>query len=86
MPMVPVHGSAPDIAGQGIANPIGQIWSAALMLQHLGQGDAQHEAAAAHIVQCIEDVIATGPRTRDMGGTASTVEVGQAIAAAVAAG
>ena len=81
----PVHGSAPDIAGQGIANPIGQIWSAALMLQHLGQGNAAHESAAAHIVRCIEDVIATGPRTRDMGGTASTVEVGQAIAAAVAA-
>ncbi|MFC7459512.1 tartrate dehydrogenase [Hydrogenophaga defluvii] len=80
----PVHGSAPDIAGQGIANPIGQIWSAALMLQHLGQGNAAHEAAAAHIVRCIEDVIATGPRTRDMGGTANTAEVGQAIAAAVA--
>ena len=53
------------------------------MLQHLGRGDAQHEAAAACIVQCIEDVIASGPRTRDMGGKKSTQEVGQAITALI---
>jgi tartrate dehydrogenase/decarboxylase/D-malate dehydrogenase len=75
----PVHGSAPDIAGKGIANPIGQIWSGALMLEHLGQPEA-----AASIMEAIETVIATGPLTRDMGGTATTVGVGAAIAAAVA--
>jgi tartrate dehydrogenase/decarboxylase/D-malate dehydrogenase len=73
----PVHGSAPDIAGQGIANPIGQIWSAALMLDFLG-----HPDAARAIVAAIERVLAdpAAPRTRDIGGTAGTVEVGQAIA------
>ncbi|HEX7686185.1 MAG TPA: tartrate dehydrogenase [Burkholderiaceae bacterium] len=80
----PVHGSAPDIAGQGIANPIGQIWSGALMLEHLGRGDARYQAAADAIVDAIEDVLSSGPRTRDMGGTATTVEVGAAIAARVA--
>ncbi|WP_414648073.1 tartrate dehydrogenase [Castellaniella sp.] len=74
----PVHGSAPDIFGQNIANPIGQIWSGALMLDHLGQG-----AAAAAIVRAVEQVLVSGPRTRDMGGEASTTEVGCAIAAAV---
>ncbi len=72
----PVHGSAPDIAGRGIANPIGQIWSAALMMDHLG-----HAEASRAIVSAIEDVLATGPRTPDMGGTARTAEVGAAIAA-----
>jgi tartrate dehydrogenase/decarboxylase/D-malate dehydrogenase len=81
----PVHGSAPDIAGQGIANPIGQIWSAALMLQHLGRGEARYEQAAAAIVQALESVIETGPRTRDMAGSADTATVGRAIADAVAA-
>ncbi|HEY9028757.1 MAG TPA: tartrate dehydrogenase [Burkholderiaceae bacterium] len=76
----PVHGSAPDIAGQGIANPIGQVWSAALMLEHLGRGEARYQAAADAIVQAIEQVIEHGPRTRDMGGTAGTTEVGRAIA------
>ena len=73
----PVHGSAPDIAGQGIANPIGQIWSAALMLDFLG-----HPEAGRAIVAAIERVLAdpSAPRTRDIGGTAGTVEVGQAIA------
>jgi len=75
----PVHGSAPDIAGQGIANPIGQIWSGALMLEHLGEPEA-----AASIMQAIETVIATGPLTRDMGGTAGTDEVAKAIAREVA--
>src|SRR6202043_203582 len=74
----PVHGSAPDIAGQGVANPIGQIWSGAMMLEHLGDRDA-----AAAVVGAIETVLANGPRTRDMGGTATTAELGKAIAAAV---
>jgi tartrate dehydrogenase/decarboxylase/D-malate dehydrogenase len=74
----PVHGSAPDIAGRNIANPIGQIWSGAMMLEHLG-----HAEAAAAVVRAIETVLRTGPRTRDLGGTASTREVGQAIAQCV---
>jgi tartrate dehydrogenase/decarboxylase/D-malate dehydrogenase len=76
----PVHGSAPDIAGKGIANPIGQIWSGAMMLEHLG-----HPDAAADVVAAIEAVVKDGPRTRDLGGTATTVEVGKAIAAALPA-
>jgi tartrate dehydrogenase/decarboxylase/D-malate dehydrogenase len=75
----PVHGSAPDIAGKGIANPIAQIWSGAMMLEHLGAPEA-----GAAIVRAIEHVLVNGPRTRDIGGTANTVEVGTAIAAAVA--
>jgi tartrate dehydrogenase/decarboxylase/D-malate dehydrogenase len=73
----PVHGSAPDIAGKGIANPIGQIWSAAMMLDHLGHRDA-HDA----ILGAIETVLAdpTAPRTPDMGGNATTAELGDAIA------
>src|SRR3954467_2118142 len=74
----PVHGSAPDIAGQGIANPIGQIWSAAMMLEHLG-----HKDAADAIVRAIEAVVRDGPRTRDMGGKAGTEEMGKAIAQAI---
>ncbi|ESS40861.1 MULTISPECIES: tartrate dehydrogenase [Burkholderia] len=80
----PVHGSAPDIAGRGIANPIGQIWSAALLLQHLGRGESRYEAAAAEIVAAIESVLIAGPHTRDMGGTASTEELGAAIAHTIA--
>ena len=76
----PVHGSAPDIAGQGIANPIGQIWSAALMLEHLGRGEARHQAAAAAVVHAIETVLRDGPRTPDMGGRAGTADVGKAVA------
>jgi len=76
----PVHGSAPDIAGKGIANPIGQIWSGAMMLDHLGHPEA-HDA----IVRAIEKVTAEGPRTPDMGGQATTSEVGKAVAAAVSA-
>jgi len=72
----PVHGSAPDIAGKGIANPIGQIWSGAMMLEHLG-----HLDAAAMVEQAIETVLQEpGLRTADLGGKASTVEVGKAIA------
>jgi tartrate dehydrogenase/decarboxylase / D-malate dehydrogenase len=74
----PVHGSAPDIAGQGIANPIAQIWSGALMLEHLGEAEA-----AATVLKAIEAVLTRGPRTPDFGGTAKTVEVGQAIADAI---
>jgi len=76
----PVHGSAPDIAGQGIANPIGQIWSAALMLDFLG-----HHDAATAVVSAIERVLAdpAAPRTRDIGGRAGTTEAGRVIADAV---
>ena len=74
----PVHGSAPDIAGRKIANPIGQIWSGALMLEHLG-----HAAAAADIVHAIEKVILEGPHTPDMKGKASTSDVGAAVAEAL---
>mgnify|MGYP006277317475 CR=1 FL=1 len=74
----PVHGSAPDIAGKGVANPIGQIWCGAMMLQHLGYPKA-HDAMLA----AIEHVTEHGPRTPDMGGTASTSEVGQAVADAL---
>ena len=74
----PVHGSAPDIAGRGIANPIGQIWSGAMMLDHLGQS-----AAAAAVVRAIEAVVADGPRTPDMGGTATTRDIGEAVEAAI---
>ena len=75
----PVHGSAPDIAGKGVANPIGQVWSGAMMLEHLGQSEA-----AATVVRAIETVVQQGPRTRDLGGTATTAIVGRAIADAVA--
>jgi tartrate dehydrogenase/decarboxylase/D-malate dehydrogenase len=76
----PVHGSAPDIAGQGIANPIGQIWSGAMMLEHLGE----HEAAAA-IVSAIERTLGEATlRTRDLGGNAGTEITGRAIADAIA--
>lgn len=75
----PVHGSAPDIFGHGIANPIAQIWSAALMLDHFGE----REASAA-VIGAIENVLADGgPRTRDIGGIAGTAEAGKAIAAAI---
>jgi tartrate dehydrogenase/decarboxylase/D-malate dehydrogenase len=74
----PVHGSAPDIAGKGIANPIGQIWCGAMMLQHLGYPEA-HDA----IVAAIETVTANGPRTPDMGGTARTEDLGRAVVQAL---
>jgi tartrate dehydrogenase/decarboxylase / D-malate dehydrogenase len=77
----PVHGSAPDIAGKNIANPIGQIWSGAMMLDHLGAGEA-----AAAVVAAIERVLASGENlTPDMGGAGSTKSLGMAIADAVAA-
>jgi tartrate dehydrogenase/decarboxylase/D-malate dehydrogenase len=76
----PVHGSAPDIAGKGIANPIGQIWSGAMMLAHLGE-----TAAAAAIEAAIAGVLADGsaPKTPDLGGKATTKELGAAIVAAL---
>jgi tartrate dehydrogenase/decarboxylase/D-malate dehydrogenase len=76
----PVHGSAPDIYGRGIANPIGQIWAAAMMLEHLG-----HPQAGATIVRAIETVLdprSGAPRTPDLGGKATTADLGKAIAAA----
>lgn len=66
----PVHGSAPDIAGRGIANPIGQIWTAALMLDHLGQVESSRE-----LLRVVEEVTADGVKTPDIGGAASTREV-----------
>jgi len=76
----PVHGSAPDVAGKGVANPIGQIWSGAMMLDHLG-----HREAGAAILQAIETVLADpdGPKTRDIGGNALTIDLGKAIADAI---
>lgn len=75
----PVHGSAPDIAGKGIANPIGQIWSGAMMLEHLG-----HQDAADEIVAAIETVLSEGgPKTPDLGGQASTKDLGDAIVAVI---
>ena len=74
----PVHGSAPDIAGKGIANPIGQIWAGALMLDFLGHRDA-HDAVVAAIETAL-DPAGGGPRTRDLGGTAGTADLGRAIA------
>jgi tartrate dehydrogenase/decarboxylase/D-malate dehydrogenase len=75
----PVHGSAPDIYGKNIANPIAMIWSGAMMLDFLGYKQA-HDA----MVRAIEAGLVDGPRTPDMGGTANTTEVGQSIAAAIA--
>ena len=76
----PVHGSAPDIAGLGVANPVGQIWSAAMMLEHLGEADA-----AAAIMRAVETVLAEpGLRTGDLKGTANTEQCGKAIADALA--
>jgi tartrate dehydrogenase/decarboxylase/D-malate dehydrogenase len=78
----PVHGSAPDIAGKGVANPIGQIWSASMMLGWLG-----HPEAAQGVLAAIEKVLAAGPAhaplTRDIGGAAGTEDLGKAIAAAI---
>jgi tartrate dehydrogenase/decarboxylase/D-malate dehydrogenase len=73
----PVHGSAPDIAGQGIANPLGAIWTAALMVDHLG-----HPKAAASIMAAMEEMLAeTDVRTADLGGSARTDEVAAALVA-----
>ena len=78
----PVHGSAPDIAGKGLANPIGQIWCGAMMLDHFGFAEA-----GAAVVRAIESVLEAGPKdapfTPDMGGKAKTADLGKAIAAAI---
>jgi tartrate dehydrogenase/decarboxylase/D-malate dehydrogenase len=71
----PVHGSAPDIAGRGIANPLGQLWSGAMMLDHLG-----YSAAAAHLMTAIEATLTQGATlTADLGGDATTIEVTDAV-------
>jgi tartrate dehydrogenase/decarboxylase/D-malate dehydrogenase len=75
----PIHGSAPDIAGRGIANPIGAIWAGAMMLDHLGVTSAHDR-----IVRAIERVVGDGgPRTPDLGGKATTQDVAAAIAGAL---
>lgn len=77
----PVHGSAPDIAGKGLANPIGQIWSGAMMLEHLG-----YKEASDAMVTAIEAVLSAGDSqvlTRDVGGQGSTTSLGKAIANAI---
>jgi tartrate dehydrogenase/decarboxylase/D-malate dehydrogenase len=77
----PVHGSAPDIYGKNIANPIGMIWSGAMLLDFLGNSSGNYRDAHDAILQAIETVLLGGPRTPDLGGTANTTEVGKAIAA-----
>jgi tartrate dehydrogenase/decarboxylase/D-malate dehydrogenase len=74
----PVHGSAPDIYGRKIANPVGQIWSGAMMLDHLGCPEA-----AAAVVKAIERVLQEGPKTPDLGGKANTADPGKAVADAL---
>ncbi|PYQ98141.1 MAG: tartrate dehydrogenase [Acidobacteria bacterium] len=77
----PIHGSAPDIAGTGVANPIGAIWAGALMLDHLGHRDLHDRVVAA-----IERVVATAPvRTPDLGGNAATRDVAEAVVRAISA-
>jgi tartrate dehydrogenase/decarboxylase/D-malate dehydrogenase len=79
----PVHGSAPDIAGKGVANPIGQIWSGALMLDHLGHREA-HDAILTAI-ETVLDPASGAPRTPDLGGRASTSDLGRAVVEALLA-
>jgi len=76
----PVHGSAPDIYGKNIANPVAMIWSGALMLDFLGNSQGAGRAAHDAIVKAIEDVLLEGPHTPDLGGKASTTAMGEAIA------
>ena len=76
----PVHGSAPDIYGKNIANPVAMIWSGALMLDFLGKSQGAGRAAHDAIVKAIEDVLLEGPHTPDLGGKASTTAMGEAIA------
>lgn len=70
----PIHGSAPDIAGKGIANPVGTIWSGALLLEHLGETEA-----ASHIINAVENVFEKGIKTKDLGGTATTGEFAENV-------
>jgi tartrate dehydrogenase/decarboxylase/D-malate dehydrogenase len=77
----PIHGSAPDIAGRGIANPIGAIWAGALMLDHLGHRDLHDR-----LLSAVERVVREGTvRTPDLGGTATTGQMAQAIVTALSA-
>ena len=76
----PVHGSAPRRAGQGVANPMATVWAGKLMLEHLGETEA-----AALVMDGLRSVARSGPRTRDLGGSATTIEVGTAITDAVGA-
>ncbi|MEO8102683.1 MAG: tartrate dehydrogenase, partial [Betaproteobacteria bacterium] len=80
----PVHGSAPDIYGKNIANPVAMIWSGAMMLDFLSGGTGAGHQAHDAIVAAVEAVLARGPRTSDLGGSATTTEMGVAIAALVA--
>ena len=75
----PIHGSAFDITGKGIANPVASFWTAAMMLEHLGE-----KAAAAMLMVAVEQVCAAGVLTPDLGGTATTKEVTRAVCAAIA--
>jgi tartrate dehydrogenase/decarboxylase/D-malate dehydrogenase len=70
----PIHGSAPDIAGEGVANPAGAIWAASLLLEHAG-----HENAGRRVLAALEEALASGARTPDLGGSASTEEVTEAV-------
>ena len=79
----PVHGSAPDIYGKNVANPVAMIWSGAMMLDFLGDYEGPAHDAHDRIVAAIETVLRKGPHTPDMGGSASTTDVGKAIADAV---
>ena len=87
----PVHGSAPDIAGRGISNPIGTIWAGAMMLDHLGEHVAAdaviraiEDQASESVIRAVEDCLGNGgPRTADLGGLADTKTVGEAIASAI---
>ena len=79
----PVHGSAPDIYGKNIANPVAMVWSGALMLDFLGHGQGVFRQAHDAIVTAIETVLKQGPRTPDLGGEASTTTMGEALAAQI---
>jgi tartrate dehydrogenase/decarboxylase/D-malate dehydrogenase len=74
----PVHGSDPDIAGKGIANPMGQIWCGAMMLDHLGFPDGEKL-----VMQALTDTLSTGTTTADIGGRATTQEVTEAVCARI---
>jgi tartrate dehydrogenase/decarboxylase/D-malate dehydrogenase len=82
----PVHGSAPDIAGRNLANPVAMIWSGAMMLDFLGRGTGAGRAAHDAIVSAIRQVLVNGPHTADLGGRASTKDMGEAIASAITSG
>jgi len=79
----PVHGSAPDIYGKNIANPVAMIWSGAMLLDFLTGGTGAGRQAHDAIVAAIKSVLASGPHTPDMGGAASTTNMGQAIASLI---